>query len=85
MTEAAIDAGFTRDLYVTLGDQLNATAWLVRVRHKPFVDWIWGGALLMALGGFLAASDRRYRVAARARRETEDAVAARGPQATAAG
>jgi len=85
MTEAAIDPGFTSDLYVTLGDQLNATAWLVRVRHKPFVDWIWGGALLMALGGFLAASDRRYRVAARARRETEYAVAARGPQATAAG
>ena len=64
MTEAAIDPGFTRDLYVSLGDSVSATAWIVRVQHKPFVDWIWGGCLLMALGGALAASDRRYRVAA---------------------
>src|SRR5713101_3451927 len=65
MTEAAIDPGFTRDLYVSLGDAVSATAWIVRVQHKPFVDWIWGGCLLMALGGALAASDRRYRVATR--------------------
>ena len=65
MTEAAIDPGFTRDLYVSLGDSVSATAWIVRVQHKPFVDWIWGGCLLMALGGALAASDRRYRVATR--------------------
>jgi len=65
MTEAAIDPGFTRDLYVSLGDSVSATAWIVRVQHKPFVDWIWGGCLLMALGGAIAASDRRYRVAAR--------------------
>ena len=64
MTEAAIDPGFTRDLYVSLGDSVSATAWIVRVQHKPFVDWIWGGCLLMALGGAIAASDRRYRVAA---------------------
>ena len=64
MTEAAIDPGFTRDLYVSLGEAVSATAWLVRVHYKPFVDWIWGGCLLMALGGLLAASDRRYRVAA---------------------
>jgi cytochrome c-type biogenesis protein CcmF len=70
MTEAAIDAGITRDLYVTLGDRLNARTWLVRVQHKPFVGWIWGGAVLMALGGWLAAGDRRYRVAARLGRET---------------
>src|SRR6266851_3403143 len=65
MTEAAIDPGFTRDLYVSLGDSVSATAWIVRVQHKPFIDWIWGGCLLMALGGALAASDRRYRVATR--------------------
>src|SRR5713226_839772 len=65
MTEAAIDPGFTRDLYVSLGDAVGATAWIVRVQHKPFIDWIWGGCLLMALGGAVAASDRRYRVAAR--------------------
>jgi len=65
MTEAAIDTGFTRDLYVSLGDAVSATAWVVKVQHKPFIDWIWGGCLLMALGGALAASDRRYRVAAK--------------------
>ncbi|MEA3194912.1 MAG: cytochrome c-type biosis protein CcmF [Betaproteobacteria bacterium] len=61
MTEAAIDAGLTRDLYVSLGDALGDGAWLVRVQVKPFVDWIWVGCLIMALGGLLAASDRRYR------------------------
>jgi len=61
MTEAAIDTGFTRDLYVSLGEATGATAWIVRVYYKPFVDWIWGGCVLMALGGTLAASDRRYR------------------------
>jgi cytochrome c-type biogenesis protein CcmF len=61
MTEAAIQTGFTRDLYVSLGDPLEGRAWSVRVYYKPFVDWIWGGCLLMALGGFVAASDRRYR------------------------
>ena len=62
MTEAAIDPGFTRDLYVSLGEPVGA-AWIVRVYVKPFVDWIWGGCLLMALGGLLAATDRRYRAA----------------------
>jgi len=61
MTEAAIDPGLTRDLYVSLGDPLGGGAWLIKVQHKPFVDWIWGGCLIMALGGLLAASDRRYR------------------------
>ena len=63
MTEAAIDPGFTRDLYVSLGDPLDERGtWLLKVQHKPFIDWIWGGCLLMALGGVLAASDRRYRM-----------------------
>jgi cytochrome c-type biogenesis protein CcmF len=61
MTEAAISPGFTGDLYVSLGDPLEGGAWLVKVQHKPFIDWIWGGCLIMAIGGVLAASDRRYR------------------------
>jgi len=61
MTEAAIDPGLTRDLYVSLGDPLPDGAWLIKLQHKPFIDWIWGGCLIMALGGLLAASDRRYR------------------------
>jgi cytochrome c-type biogenesis protein CcmF len=82
MTESAIDSGFTRDLYATLGDELNATTWIVRVQHKPFVNWIWGGALLMALGGLFAASDRRYRLATRGWREAQYATAARELRAT---
>jgi cytochrome c-type biogenesis protein CcmF len=70
MTEAAIDTGFTRDLYVSLGEPVDGGAWIVRVYHKPFVDWIWGGAFLMAIGGLLAVSDRRYRMARAPRRET---------------
>jgi cytochrome c-type biogenesis protein CcmF len=61
MTEAAIDSGLGGDLYVSLGEPLDGDAWLVRVQRKPFVDWIWGGCLIMALGGAFAASDRRYR------------------------
>ncbi|MCX7239623.1 MAG: heme lyase CcmF/NrfE family subunit [Burkholderiales bacterium] len=62
MTEAAIDAGFTRDVYVSLGEPLEGNAWAVRVYFKPFVDWIWGGCMLMALGGLFAMADRRYRL-----------------------
>ena len=70
MTEAAIDTGFTRDLYVSLGDPLERGAWLVKVQYKPFIDWIWGGCLIMALGGLLAASDRRYRFGIEKKSET---------------
>jgi len=62
MTEAAIDAGLTRDIYVSLGEPLEGNAWAVRVYYKPFVDWIWGGCLLMALGGLFAVLDKRYRL-----------------------
>ncbi|MBU6482016.1 MAG: heme lyase CcmF/NrfE family subunit [Nitrospirae bacterium] len=62
MTEAAIDSGLLRDLYVSLGEPLAGGAWSVRLYHKPFIDWIWGGCLIMALGGGLAMSDRRYRL-----------------------
>ncbi|MDP2371825.1 heme lyase CcmF/NrfE family subunit [Rhodoferax sp.] len=64
MTEAAIDTGLTRDVYVSLGERLEDganPAWAMRVYHKPFITWIWGGCLLMALGGAMAALDRRYR------------------------
>ncbi|MFI4930876.1 MAG: heme lyase CcmF/NrfE family subunit, partial [Burkholderiales bacterium] len=71
MTEAAIDPGFTRDLYVSLGEPVEGDAWIVRVYFKPFVDWIWGGCLMMALGGLLAASDRRYRATRRATEATD--------------
>ena len=63
MTEAAITVGWTRDLFVALGDQLGGDAWSVRIQYKPLIRYIWLGALLMALGGLTAASDRRYRTA----------------------
>jgi cytochrome c-type biogenesis protein CcmF len=63
MTEAAIAPGLVRDLYVSLGEPVDNGAWSVRLYHKPFIDWIWGGCLIMALGGVLAISDRRYRLA----------------------
>lgn len=61
MTEAAIDGGFTRDLYVALGERLADGTWAVRLYYKPFVRWIWLGALVMSLGGLLSISDKRYR------------------------
>ena len=61
MTEAAIDAGFFRDIYVSLGEPLDNGDWAVRMQLKPFVRWIWLGGLLMAFGGVLAVSDARYR------------------------
>jgi cytochrome c-type biogenesis protein CcmF len=61
MTEAAIASGPLRDLYVSLGEPVDGGAWSVRIYYKPFVVWIWGGCAIMALGGLLALSDRRYR------------------------
>ena len=63
MTEAGIDAGLTRDLFVALGDQIGQDTWSVRVQYKPMIRFIWLGCLVMALGGLVAASDRRYRMA----------------------
>ncbi len=78
MTEAAIDPGLTRDLYVSLGDPVSdergSGAWLIKIQHKPFIDWIWGGCLIMALGGLLAASDRRYRFSEKKRTAVEVAA-----------
>jgi cytochrome c-type biogenesis protein CcmF len=63
MTEAALDPGLTRDLYVSLGEPLDnrGQAWAVRLYHKPFIRFIWLGGLFMMFGGFLAATDKRYR------------------------
>jgi cytochrome c-type biogenesis protein CcmF len=63
MTDAAIDAGLTRDVYVSMGEPLDGGAWAVRVYYKPFVDWIWAGCFVMALGGIAALAGRRRRVA----------------------
>jgi cytochrome c-type biogenesis protein CcmF len=62
MTEAGIDGGLFRDIYVALGDPLDDGAWAIRVHYKPFVRWIWLGAIFMALGGVFAMLDKRYRV-----------------------
>jgi len=62
---AAIDSSPLRDVYVSLGEPLDDGAWAVRVYYKPLVSWIWGGGLLMAIGGIAAAADRRYRLARR--------------------
>ena len=75
MTEAAIEPGFTRDLYVALGEQLDGDAWAVRVHYKAFVNWIWLGAVVMSMGGLLALMDKRYRI-----RERNSAAAQIEPQ-----
>jgi cytochrome c-type biogenesis protein CcmF len=78
-TEAAIQPGITRDLYVSLGEMVTPNTWTLRLHVKPFVDWIWGGCLLMALGGFLAISDRRYRVRPRKADADEPVVVPAAP------
>jgi cytochrome c-type biogenesis protein CcmF len=78
ITDAAIDSRITGDLYVSLGEPVDGGAWVVRVYSKPFIVWLWGGFTMMAIGGFLALSDRRYRVRAeRAAALPRGAVAAR--------
>ena len=74
-SETAIDRSIWRDVYVSLGEQVEGGAWTVRVYHKPLINWIWGGALLMAIGGAFAVTDRRY--ALHARKESADAKATR--------
>lgn len=75
-TEAAIDFRFLRDLYVVIGDQQDDGGWVMRTYIKPLANWIWGGCLLMAFGGLLSLSDRRYRVAVGARKSGMTGVAA---------
>ena len=76
MTEAAVDSSLLRDLYISMGEKLPSGEWIVRVQHKPFIAMIWGGCLVMMLGGLLAASDRRYRA-----RQTRAAVLGAGATA----
>ena len=77
MTEADIDPGFTRDLYIALGEPLETDqAWAVRIYLKPFIRWIWFGAIMMAMGGLLGATDKRYRKSARMEQATPGQVPA---------
>jgi cytochrome c-type biogenesis protein CcmF len=69
-SETAIDRSIFRDLYVSLGDQAEGGGWTVRVYHKPLVNWIWLGALLMAIGGGIAVTDKRYALQAEKERES---------------
>jgi len=75
MTEAGIDASWNKDLFVALGDQLGNGAWSVRIQYKPLIRFIWLGALVMALGGLISVSDRRYRLRASKAAEAAPAVA----------
>jgi len=77
MTEVAIDPGLTQDLYIALGEPLeDGSSWAVRIHYKPFVRWLWLGALVMALGGVIAISDPRYRLVRRVRQASGDEHAA---------
>ncbi|MFT4101324.1 MAG: heme lyase CcmF/NrfE family subunit [Burkholderiaceae bacterium] len=80
MTEASIDRGLTRDVYLSMGEPLNDGAWAIRLQIKPFVNWIWIGCVLMACGGLIAIADRRYR-----RRVTRSAPRPAAAAASAAG
>ncbi|MCP1170560.1 heme lyase NrfEFG subunit NrfE, partial [Limimaricola sp. ASW11-118] len=75
-TEAGIDGGLWRDLYLVIGDPQEGGGWAMRSHVKPMAAWIWGGCILMALGGALSLTDRRMRVAAGARRAAPAPVAA---------
>ncbi|WP_170459226.1 heme lyase CcmF/NrfE family subunit [Ruegeria arenilitoris] len=75
-TEAAIDYRFLRDVYVVIGDQQDDGGWVMRTYIKPLANWIWGGCILMALGGLFSLSDRRFRVAAGARKAPAGGVPA---------
>ncbi|MCG7955562.1 MAG: heme lyase NrfEFG subunit NrfE, partial [Candidatus Thiodiazotropha endolucinida] len=79
MTEASIDWGFTRDLYVSLGEPLGGGDWSLRLYYKPYVRWIWLGGVLMSLGGILAVTDRRYRTAKVRSPEMVNSAAAAAP------
>jgi len=72
MTEAALEVGVTRDLYIAMGERLDdGNAWAVRLYYKPFIRWIWAGSLLMALGGAIAISDKRYRFRKKAKENVQ--------------
>jgi len=66
MTEADIDAGLFRDVFVAIGERISDDAWAIRLQYKPLVRWLWLGSLVMAIGGFLAIADKRYRIRVKA-------------------
>lgn len=74
MTEAAIDPGLFRDVYIAMGEPLDNSAWAIRVYYKPFVRWIWLGAIFMALGGILAMTDKRYREKKFKKKASQEAI-----------
>ena len=80
MTEAGILAGWNRDLFVALGESLGDDAWSVRLQYKPMIRFIWLGCLIMAFGGIVAASDRRYRMTVK-EKDTQTAPVAEGEAA----
>jgi cytochrome c-type biogenesis protein CcmF len=73
-TEAGIDNGITRDVYIVIGDQQANGGWAVRTYIKPYANWIWLGAIIMAFGGLLSLTDRRFRVGAAAAKAREPKV-----------
>jgi cytochrome c-type biogenesis protein CcmF len=77
LTESAVDMGIVRHLYVSLGEPLDGASWRVQIQHKPFVGWIWAGALLMAMGGGLSVLDRRYVRSNRRQRNREPELSGR--------
>jgi len=77
MTEADIDAGLFRDIFVAIGERISDDAWAIRLQYKPLVRWLWLGSLVMAIGGFLAIADKRYRIRVR----DEEAVKSGEPAA----
>ncbi|MEC7816476.1 MAG: heme lyase CcmF/NrfE family subunit [Pseudomonadota bacterium] len=77
MTEADIDAGFFRDVFIAIGERLSNDQWAIRLQYKPLVRWLWLGSLLMAIGGFLAIADKRYRI--RVKDAARDEVRPRSP------
>ena len=80
MTEAGIDAGLFRDVFIAVGERVSDDAWAIRLQYKPLVRWLWLGSIFMAVGGFLAISDRRYRL--RDKVSNTQSPVERGPQPT---
>ena len=80
MTEAGIEPGLMADIYISMGEPLGGGAWAIRLHYKPFVRWVWLGALLMAIGGMVAVFDVRYR---RLRARAKQGVARLGEEAIA--
>jgi cytochrome c-type biogenesis protein CcmF len=82
MTEAGIDAGLFRDIFIAVGERVSDDAWAIRLQYKPLVRWLWLGAIFMAVGGFLAISDKRYRLRGKVEESAGGPVASSSRQST---